>query len=476
MIKWRQTIAAVCSALMCSTLLFGCNGGEKEVSEAGSGVSGETSTSETGAGPEENEPLEPDKYSPKTEVTDAVYDTGLCVTEWQTNYKLSPVDLKKRFALYQECGFKTIRVETYWSSFMPRAGEVVNPSQQLYLYTAKEAGFRFKMILGTVMGVPGWYFEEHPGAKMKDQNGREAVSSVSYFAPNLREHLTEVLDTMMAYMQETGFLDSIDTLVVDCGQAGEGIYPPAWTQTPNGLDTPSGPDVFWGYDDYSQQNFRQTVQAKYGTIAAANAAWGKNYSSFDEVEVPKPGGPGGGIWEDYLYWYRDSKRNFIEEQIKMYKAAAEKYSNGRIKLILYLPGFDTRDADWEAALKNGDGNGSVRIMADNRYLIELAKEYGCWLQFTGFENSGETKYLREYMDANGAGDIPFFGENSGGYDAVKNASSAFNTIRRNGLAGVDITHSRWLYEENGITPCKSIDNFKKNMRVMQNYLRAGSAN
>ena len=410
--------------------------------------------------------------SPACCMDDVVTRTGLCVSEYQPTYFYDDETIRRRLRLYREAGFRTIRVETYWLSIEPEEGQIVEPVQARYFRLAKEEGFRFKLILGTLMGVPQWYFQKYPDSRMVDQNGRKATTSVSYFAPGLRGHLTDALDHMMRFMQENGLLDVTDTLVVDGGQAGEPLYPPAWTQGA-GLDGPAGEEVFWGYDGYSQENFRQTVQTKYGTIAAANAAWGRSYGSFDEVEVPKPGGPGGGIWADYLTWYRDAKRQIVREQMDMYQAAVDQYTGGRVRLLQYLPGFDMRDEQWEKALLEGDGDGWVRLMPDNRYLIDLAKERGCWLQFTGFETAAETHHLREYMDASGAGDIPFFGENAGGYNVVKNCGEAFSILYTDRLAGIDVTHARFLLKEDNITPCDNFDEFRKAMERLRDYQRKG---
>ena len=465
-----RALAAVAALMLLATAGCGQNpaGETSSVMEDNSVVSGVTS----GAEEESPAPLPADKYSPKCEVDDVVYRTGLCISELQTYYNTPVKQMRERLQLYKELGFETIRGETYWASFELNEGTFNNPSQQLFFHTAREEGFHFKMILGTFMAVPNWYYAKYPDSRMKDHTGTDALMTVSYFAPNLREYMTEALDQMMAYMQKTGLLDVIDTLPIDCGPAGEGLYPAGWTQSPGGADDITVEDRFWGYDVYSQQNFRETMQGKYGTISAANAAWGKSYSSFDEVEVPKPGGPGGGIWADYLQWYRDSNNNFVEEQVKMYQAAVDKYTNGRIKLIMYLPGHDIRDEEWQQALESGDGSVAVRIMADTRHKIELAREYGCWLQFTGFEVAGETKYIRDYMDANGAGDIPYFGENAGQSNIVKNSSAYFAILRQNGMAGVDLTHSRFLFENyDGMTPISNIDKLKVNMRILKNYLR-----
>ena len=416
------------------------------------------------------EELKPDQYTPNCEMDDTIRNIGLCISEWG-NYMGNIGELNQRFELYKEAGFKTVRIGIEWRNIEPQAEGVFTTPAQSYMLMAKKAGMRIKMILGTIMGVPQWYYNKYPDALMVNQNGTKALGTPSYFAPELREHFESSLRGSLEYLKNANLLEIVDSIVIDCGPAGEPLYPPAWTQQSDGLDNPSGEEYFWGYDTYSQQNFRESMQEKYGTIAAANAAWGKSYGSFDQVEVPKPGNGGGGIWEDYLYWYRDAKRDFVTAQVELYQKLVNEYSDGRIKLILYIPGSDTTDEVFQQAVESGDGGGGVRVMADSRFLIDTAKKYGLYLQYTGFENASQTKYLRDYMDASGAGDIPFFGENAGGYDAVKNGATLVNIIRQNGMAGIDVTHSRWLFDNNTVQPAKAFDRFKKSMDKLINYLQ-----
>ena len=410
---------------------------------------------------------------PKCRMNETIYRTGLCVSETHAFYLGNVEDMHKRLRLYKEVGFNTIRVETGWGGIEPREGEFVTPACDTYFRAVKEEGLRFKMILGTVMAPAGWYNEKYPGNRLVDHNGRECTGSPSFFAPHLREYLTRALDHMFQYLADADLLDSVDTMVVDFGPAGEPLYPPAWTQIPNGLDDPSGPEVFWGYDKYSQENFRETMRLKYQTIEEANAAWEQDFRSFDEVVVPKPRTVRGRYWEDYLIWYRDAKRDFIVDQVKMFKAAIMKYSGGRIRPLMYIPGFNIRDDVWQEAVETGDGMGQVRIMCDSLFLVDTARKYGCDLQYTGFENDYESRYLRRYMDLSGAGYIPFYGENAGGYDAVQYSRRLLDIIRETGMAGIDVTHSRFLFEEDGITVIKNIDLIKQAIKELQAYMKAG---
>ena len=470
----RRIAACVCCLLLFSTALFGCS--QKTDTQSGDSTSstGET-TAETSA---TKAPLNLglDRFTPKAEITDTVYNLGLCISEWGSYTGGSLKDVQTRFDLYKEAGFKTLRLGIEWRTIEQFKGTFSTPMQAYMLTATKKNDFRLKMCLGTIMGVPQWYFQEYPDAYMVNQVGTKAVGTPSYFAPNLRENMENALKGMLEYMKSGGLLDYVDAVVVDCGPAGEPLYPPAWTQQADGLDNASGIDYFWGYDVYSQQNFRETMQSKYGSISAANTAWSKSYGSFDDVEAPKPGTGGGQLWKDWLTWYRDSKRDFVIDQVEMYQRLVNEYSDNRIKLILYIPGSEVSDEQWEAALKNGDGDGGVRIMADSRFLIDTAKEYGLYLQYTGFENAGQTTYLRKYMDETGAGDIPFFGENAGGYNAVKNGAALAKIVAANFMSGIDVTHSRWMFEkESSLKPAENMEQFKQVMDALKNYLRPESA-
>ena len=460
------------------------NGGTQETDSDGRPTSGTEATSKTTGATNRptspptarptTRPTESDKYRPKCTVDDTIRNLGLCVTAYNgADYGMSQSDMRARISTYKDCGFKSMRLETYWGSIEYSPGFSETPYQDTLFQEVKNSGMRIKMILGTIMGVPGWYLNgSRPDYYMMDENGRRAVSTPSYFAPGLRAQMTQGLDQMMQYLKNARLLDSIDAIVVDCGPAGEPIYPPAWTQE-GGLDGPSGGEVFWGYDVYSQQNFRETMRSKYGTIQAANRAWGATYSSFDQVSAPKQNRNGGTqLWKDWLNWYRDSKREFIVDQVEMYRAAVNRYTGGRIKLILYIPGTDVRDDWFQAALDAGySDNGNVRIMCDSRFLIDTAKKYGLYLQYTGFENEAETRYLRSYMDASGAGSIPLFGENAGGYNAVQNAAAMQRIVQENGLAGIDVTHSRWLFQsETSLNKSPYYNNMKATMSALKEYL------
>ncbi|MDD4734814.1 MAG: YCF48-related protein [Kiritimatiellae bacterium] len=69
-----------------------------------------------------------------------------------------------------------------------------------------------------------------------------------------------------------------------------------------------------GYDPECEQAFRVWCEAKYGTIAACNAAWGgTTFASFDDivfVETYRAYGKEGAEWADMVQWREDSIAHF----------------------------------------------------------------------------------------------------------------------------------------------------------------------
>ena len=459
-LNWTRFAALLCAAVWSFTLTS-C--GDRDITghESGSIVSGQSS-----------EPIGTQTPNiPSCDVNDTVIDVGLCVTD-SAHAGDTPEQIAKRFGLYKDLGIRTIRIAILWGEFEPAEGTFRNIGALKYFVAAKEAGLRIKLILGAVSVIPQWYLRQYPNAMLVNDAGKKAVSSITYLMPGLRERIDKAVDDMLRYLNDTGMLDIVDSIVVDMGPAGEPLYPPAWTQTPNGLYEPSGPEHFWMYDRYMQADFKKVMEEKYGTIEAANEAWGQSYDSFGSLAVPKPGTVRGVMWNDVLTWYRDVKRDFIEENIQSYKRAVEQYGNGRIKLILYIPGSDVRDKDWDSAVKSGEGSDMVKLMADSRFIMDKAKEYGCWLQYTGAENEREVKYLTEYMFANHMENIPLFGENAGGYDVGRYMGGYVRKLKRYGLAGIDITHSIWIHAADGYSPNEFYDSIKENLHELAAYLEA----
>ncbi len=99
-----------------------------------------------------------------------------------------------------------------------------------------------------------------------------------------------------------------------------------------------------GYDPQSEQAFRNWCQAKYGTIAAANAKWGTVYTDFNQVTFPdqyRAYGTEGAVWADAVQWREDSIASFTALGAKAAKTADTNH------LISYSTvGMQWGEEDW----------------------------------------------------------------------------------------------------------------------------------
>ena len=258
--------------------------------------------------------------------------------------------------------------------------------------------------------------------------------------------------------------DVIGGIIAGLGPAGEPLYPPAWTQG-SGSE-----EVMWCYADNAQADFRAEMEKKYGDIDSANTAWGKDYGSFSEITVPKEGEVKGQMWRDVLEWYRDSKREFMAMQVRTFRAVMEEYEISHIPLILYLPGADYTEAQWESCVASGSTIPGIQFMCDNEFTVQLADEMGCILQYTGITGTAGLKLLRDYMFENGYADIPVMGENAGGSEPAAQAALLYDIITQYKLWGIDYTHSHWLYRSDGVTPSAMHTPFAQIVPKLASYL------
>ena len=197
-------------------------------------------------------------------------------------------------------------------------------------------------------------------AKIIDERGDTCKNTIDPWYPDLMPALENALDHQMQFLAKSGLLQRIQIIVVDTGPTGEPIYPANYQL---GRNEPN--NTFWCYSRNAQIDFRRGMKEKYATLAALNAAWNANYAAWDDIVVPKPPAAKGKHWEDVLLWYRDTKDRFVAAQVRNFKNVVSRYSNGRISLMLYVPGWQVRPIEMTDAISTGDGCNSVKIMADS---------------------------------------------------------------------------------------------------------------
>jgi len=361
---------------------------------------------------------------------------------------------RARFAGMKKTGADMVRVSLSWSMLEPQEGVFDDSAVAGYFDALKRSGLQCKLILGVVMDPPAWYLAKHPELRMTDQFG----CTPNYLAPWAREqwpYLENKTRELLEYAKNKGILEITDEVVIDLGPAGECIYPPNWTLgLGDGLagKERKGEEGFFLYSAGARKDFVEKMQAGYGTIAAANAAWKTDFPDWLSVEIPKPNTSPGKFWEDVLTWYRDAKRDFATWRIRTLCELLAGASDGRVRGLVYLPGADPTPAQWEEAIRTGGGNIWIRLMTDNAFLMKQAFKYHCTLQMTGAQ-IGEVcrTYLAE-AKASGIPSTDVWLENAGEYRNASDPLWLAELVKKENLRGFDFTHTRWAVREDRLSP------------------------
>jgi len=379
---------------------------------------------------------------------EVVESLGLCFTEGKVT-NLDPEALGSRFKDYTDMGLKTIRLETGWVSFSKGSWALSGDSQTI-MQAAIDAGLRLKLVCPTISQPQTWVTRD-PASQMRNYNGVAAVNTLSYWYEGIYDYTTDAINSQLAKLDELGFLEHMDALVVDFGPAAEPLYPAAWTQG-GSLDNPNNAATsMWCYDDNAVADFKATMLEKYGSIGEINKAWGTALASMEDYTMPKAGTVKGQQWEDILTWYLESKREFVEKQIQIFREAVNTHTDGRVQLILYMPGASFNQAEWDECIQKGDATFSMLIGSENEFIVEMADKYGCLLQFTGLPGIEPLKQIRQWMYTNGYGEIPVFGENYADLSSSQDPEALYQTIEDFNLAGIDYTFTKFLCQDDGVT-------------------------
>ena len=357
--------------------------------------------------------------------------------------------IQRRFDLYRRIGIGTLRVGLAWWDQESADGNWHDASWLPYLKLAVRHGFRLKMGVSTLSSPPSWYMGRHPEARIINRAGVASPSDISYWYPGLHALMADKSEHLFGYLAQQELLDSVDYVLVDAGPAGEPIYPANWTLAPRDAATPAS---FWFYDPDAQADFAPSMSARYGgALDLANRAWGTSFRSWRDVRIPEPGTRPGAMWNDVLTWYRDAKRRFVAWQTANYRTMLQHHA-GKVapKLVLMVPGSHIPMAEWQAAVRQGDGDTGIKLMSESEFLIDLAAESGCWLQYTGVENAAEVAYLQSYMDVTGKR-VPMWGENAGSAEVAADPQHIADVVKRHKLYGLEYINAGFLFDIKGVS-------------------------
>jgi hypothetical protein len=369
-------------------------------------------------------------------------------------------DIRKRFDMYKEIGTNVLRTGVDWRGLETADGQWNYDSRVFnYMAITREYGFRNKLILGVMMGPPQWFFAQHPEARLRDENGRSSENTLSLWYPELKSLIVEKSKKLVDALKNKGLWDDIDYVIPSFGPAGEPLYPPLWT-----LSSEFTEHVFWGYDANAQKSFRTWTQAKYATVEAANTAWKTAFAAWNDVVVLKSGVQPGQYWDDMLTWYRDSKRDYVRWQVEQ---TLDLVKGTNKKVLIYVPGEEYTDAEWAEAVAGAGGSNMIKIMADSKFLIDLAAEKNCMLQYTGMPSENEVRKLRNYIDSKGY-KVEMWGENAGILECCGDPDELGRIVKENKLFGLDYTHGHFLFQDGTFEPSERMAKLKAAFEMINN--------
>ncbi len=359
-------------------------------------------------------------------------------------------NVQRRFDLYRQLGFGTLRASIAWRHLEVSQGVWSGePALQPHLARAVSDGFRLKIAVETLGAPPGWFLDANPDAVIRNASQEGSQNDLSLWYPQLRKLIAEKTDKLFGRLADFGLFPHIDWMFADLGPASEPIYPAIWTQGKKGCRQATP----WFYDANARRAFAQAMTAKYGSVDRANASWGTTFRDWSGVALPELGVPQAALWHDALIWYRDSKRDFIEWQVANYQRAIDRFAPAasRPALIIMVPGRHILPEQWQRAEQTGQPDCALTVMADTEYLLDLGKRMNCALQYTADENGDEVGYLRRYMQAHGNTQL-LWGENVGVPGVGDHPNHIADVILENRLFGMDYVRSSNIFEADGITP------------------------
>jgi hypothetical protein len=396
---------------------------------------------------------------------------GLAVLEAHYFNDPTTSTITARLDAYVDIGIESVRIDPFWYRHSWGNWQITERTKFI-IEAAQERGLPIKLIVQTIKDPPAWLMT-NPNARFRDNNGRLSNDVlISYWYNGIREFSEMALRAQLDELRKHGLLDAIGAIHVDLGMFGEPIYPNQESQLPQHLsgDGIYRQQVMWCYGDNAIADFRVKMQAKYGTIAAANHAWGTNYASFTVLTVPKPGEVRGQMWEDVLNWYYQVKRDFQDWQVGMFKRVIAEYYEDMPLIIMAIGGSPSR-RDWDNSVRNGTFTSDMALAVD-AFVVDLADKYGCLLQYTGVPNASRLASLLTYMHETGRTHIPIYGESAGTGINIVDPAILIGTVGQFGLAGFDFAlfNPNSLFEPDLRTPGRHFRTLETNIARLRRYM------
>jgi beta-galactosidase len=188
----------------------------------------------------------------------------------------SPVRWGRDLDAIRAAGFNMVKTWVDWSTAEPRPGEYHFENLDLLQRLAQDRGLRV-VVQVYLDSAPDWVGEKYPDGKYVERSGMvvhsQAAPGYCIDHPGVRREIEKFLRALAAQAVRSPALYGWD--------AWSEPHVINWAEFP-WLNNPE-----FCYCPSSQARFRDWLREKYGTLAALNAAWYRNFSRWEQVEPPR---------------------------------------------------------------------------------------------------------------------------------------------------------------------------------------------
>jgi len=292
-----------------------------------------------------------------------------------------------------------------------------------------------------------WYRESVEFTRIRCLEHDDTIEAFSLFEPKALDYLERGYRALAEH-----FGEKISAFYLGVhGDYGECMYPAAcrmnpgqrddWERRLGNLHNHYG---YWCGDALAREDFRKTVLARHGGLAAVNRAWSAAYTDESEITYPPippqwqeqnvrglPDSVSSVHWLDFTRWYLDSMTAYS----RAVACAANRHFPGVLKMFPL-----------------GSGDEDVRVGQDNSGLVKMASEEGVAVRSTHggcneFSDNAVTMLTRISSACKFYG-VGFSSEPPGSTSSERMVSRVFESIC-SGAAGIFDWQSNPSKPDNG---------------------------
>lgn len=240
-----------------------------------------------------------------------------------------PEDWERDLSRMRDSGFNTIKIWAQWRANNPAEGVYEFSDLQRLLDLAER--FSLKVVVNIILDVaPAWVYRKYPDSVMVTADGVRVEPRAKEYrqaggAPGPCYHHDAANAAKRAFVEETAkrFAAHPALLLWDLWNEPE---------LSCGLLRNADPAHMICYCGHSRRRFLGWLEKKYGSVEGVNAAWQRNYQSFDEVELPRTFN----TFQDMIDW-RTFFADTLVDDLRLRREAVRRYDTVHEVMVHTVP-------------------------------------------------------------------------------------------------------------------------------------------